>query len=213
MKRGWKSFVRSRRVVRVMCGGCMAICIMEKDIPGFSRHSHTQRLPFSCCCRGQFSLSNFLDPLHLHNYLIYYHQLQSFGCLPHSSPGFTFNDFFFFLSALLYHTHDRLFVCASLWSGFQRDACLGNPNSRIHFAPFVSHSPLSPCINLYGKTFAFGIILREKMRKHKNENHLSPGRERVCVCANEARSFYFRRRRYRAPLWKSFLTHSIYYSN
>lgn len=85
----WKTFMAMKRGLSSkngyktshMCA--KAICIMEKDIPGcFPRppqHNLTHSTTFSrfACLSG----THFPSP---HNYLIYYHQLQSFASFPHA---------------------------------------------------------------------------------------------------------------------------------
>lgn len=135
-----------------------AICIMEKDLPGSSMspttHSHILN-NFSSACRRQ-SPRHFPRPLPLHNYLIYYHQLQSFASSL-ASLGFTFNDFF--SSLRFYHIHVRLSPPFALGKRDINSSFPGQP--QLEYGSFVS----APSIYM-GKTFAFGIIMmRKKVKK------------------------------------------------
>lgn len=151
-------------------------------------------------CRGHFPLALYAAsrPL-LHNYLIYYHQLQSFACFSFASLGFTFNDFFL----CFYHTHDRLsfFVSFAQQRGDINFLFLGNPSSSLAFCSFVF-----PSIYM-GKTFAFGITLWEEKISWKHKNEIIFFRD-VCVWVK-----FLRARKKVRELWKSFITHSIYYQN
>lgn len=71
-----------------------AIYIMEKDLPGSFPPTPPQPFTYSTTFLPELQFVRDIlapRPTSLHNYLIYYHQLQSFVHFP--SQGFTFNDY------------------------------------------------------------------------------------------------------------------------
>lgn len=161
----------------------MAICIMEKDIPGcFRRPPHTQQLSLFA---GATSL-----PSSPYNYLIYYHQLQSFASFPGSDLHLMI---FSFLSFFIIHD----FFVSFRW-GYKFSAFSWATLARILF--FCCFSAFF--FNLYGKKLLLsGLFLGKNMKKKENKNHL-PGD--VCALVSHEKVW---------KLWKSFRAHSIYYQN
>lgn len=218
MKRGKSSKWVTRQIH--MC--VMAICIMEKDIPGCFRRPHTAYTQntstrmlnnfFSssricACCYGSGRSTSTpcrtSTPLS-HNYLIYYHQLQSFGAF----PGLDLHLMIFFL---LFIIHDALvsfrgykFASLTIFSFFAWATLV-----RVLFFSFD--------FNLYGKNFCFrdcSLAKKKRMKIcEKVEKWKSSFTEVWCVCEKQFWEFLVRAPSRYEKLWKSLLTHSIYYQN